>query len=198
MSAAARRRGAGIAQRVSAMVLAVCVVVHLATHHLRGARRPHRGRDPRAHARQLGLRPSSTRVFVIACAVHVPIGLRNVAREWLRPRRARRPLARPRLRRARCSCWACARSSRWWHETAQRRARARPPGVLGVPRAPPVRASRWPLFLPLHFWALGRALQGEAALDDFLRWTDSRCSSSPSGAWWCCWRRTSPAACACC
>ena len=29
------------------------------------------------------------------------------------------------------------------------------------------------LFLPLHFWALGQALQGEAALESFLRWTDS-------------------------
>jgi fumarate reductase subunit D len=28
------------------------------------------------------------------------------------------------------------------------------------------------LFLPLHFLALGRALAGEAALDDFLRWTE--------------------------
>jgi fumarate reductase subunit D len=28
------------------------------------------------------------------------------------------------------------------------------------------------LFLPLHFWALGRALQGEAGLESFLRWTD--------------------------
>ena len=28
------------------------------------------------------------------------------------------------------------------------------------------------LFLPLHFWALGQALQGEAALDVFLRWTE--------------------------
>ena len=28
------------------------------------------------------------------------------------------------------------------------------------------------LFLPLHFWALGQALQGEAALDGFLRWTE--------------------------
>lgn len=29
------------------------------------------------------------------------------------------------------------------------------------------------LFLPLHFWALGQAIQGEAALDGFLRWTDN-------------------------
>jgi fumarate reductase subunit D len=28
------------------------------------------------------------------------------------------------------------------------------------------------LFLPLHFWALGQALQGEARLDGFLRWTE--------------------------
>jgi len=28
------------------------------------------------------------------------------------------------------------------------------------------------LFLPLHFWALGQALQGAARLDAFLRWTD--------------------------
>ncbi len=28
------------------------------------------------------------------------------------------------------------------------------------------------LFLPLHFWALGRALQGEAGLETFLRWSD--------------------------
>ena len=28
------------------------------------------------------------------------------------------------------------------------------------------------LFLPLHFWALAQALQGEARLDQFLRWTD--------------------------
>jgi fumarate reductase subunit D len=28
------------------------------------------------------------------------------------------------------------------------------------------------LFLPLHFWALGQAIQGEAALDGFLRFAD--------------------------
>ena len=27
------------------------------------------------------------------------------------------------------------------------------------------------LFLPLHFWALSRALEGEAQLDAFLAWT---------------------------
>ena len=27
-------------------------------------------------------------------------------------------------------------------------------------------------FLPIHFWALGQALQGDAALEGFLRYTD--------------------------
>lgn len=29
------------------------------------------------------------------------------------------------------------------------------------------------LFLPLHFWVLGTAIQGEARLDGVLRWADS-------------------------
>lgn len=28
------------------------------------------------------------------------------------------------------------------------------------------------LFLPVHFWALAQALQGEARLDSFLRWSE--------------------------
>ena len=28
------------------------------------------------------------------------------------------------------------------------------------------------LFIPLHFWALGQALHGEARLESFLRWSD--------------------------
>jgi len=29
------------------------------------------------------------------------------------------------------------------------------------------------LFLPLHFWALGTAITGEARLEGFLRWADN-------------------------
>ena len=29
------------------------------------------------------------------------------------------------------------------------------------------------LFVPLHFWALGLAIEGEAALDALLKWTDN-------------------------
>jgi fumarate reductase subunit D len=28
------------------------------------------------------------------------------------------------------------------------------------------------VFLPVHFWALGQALQGAAQLESFMRWTD--------------------------
>lgn len=29
------------------------------------------------------------------------------------------------------------------------------------------------LFLPVHFWALAQALEGEARLESFLRWTEN-------------------------
>ena len=29
------------------------------------------------------------------------------------------------------------------------------------------------LFLPMHFWALGQAIEGDARLESFLRWTDN-------------------------
>jgi len=35
-----------------------------------------------------------------------------------------------------------------------------------------VSGSLLSLFLPLHFWALGQALVGEAKLDIFLSWTE--------------------------
>ena len=28
------------------------------------------------------------------------------------------------------------------------------------------------LFLPVHFWALGKSLEGGAAFDEFMRWSD--------------------------
>ena len=68
-------------QRVSAMVLALCVVIHLATI----IYAVHAGLSAEAI---LGRTRGSLVVtafyglFVLACAVHVPIGVANVAREW--------------------------------------------------------------------------------------------------------------------
>ena len=69
-------------QRVSAMVLAFCVLVHLATivYAVRGGLSA--GEIlARTHGNwAFGLFYT---VFVLACAVHVPIGLTPIVREWL-------------------------------------------------------------------------------------------------------------------
>ncbi len=70
------------AQRVSAMVLALCVVAHLAII----VAATHAGLTASAlFARTRGSAGVAAfyGVFVAACAVHAPIGLRNVAAEWL-------------------------------------------------------------------------------------------------------------------
>jgi len=80
-------------QRISAMVLAVCVVVHLATivHAVRGG----------LGAGEILARTQGNwmfglfyLVFVLAVAVHAPIGLARIVEEWLGWRaRASAPLA---------------------------------------------------------------------------------------------------------
>ncbi len=71
-----------LAQRVSAAVLAVCVVVHLATivYAVRGGLSAEEilGRTRGNHAFLVFYA-----TFVLAAAVHAPIGLRAVAIEWL-------------------------------------------------------------------------------------------------------------------
>ncbi|MFN0159592.1 MAG: succinate dehydrogenase [Burkholderiales bacterium] len=70
-------------QRISAMVLALCVVVHIAImiYAVRGGL---------SAAEILGRTRGSVpfavfySVFVLACAVHVPIGVARIAEEWLR------------------------------------------------------------------------------------------------------------------
>ena len=70
-------------QRISAMLLAVCVVIHLALiiyvsrHGMSAAQILGRTRGNVSFAIFYA-------VFVVACAVHVPIGLRTIATEWLR------------------------------------------------------------------------------------------------------------------
>ncbi|MEA3194668.1 MAG: fumarate reductase subunit [Betaproteobacteria bacterium] len=72
-----------LAQRVTAAILAVCVVVHLATiiYAVQGGLTAAEilGRT-RGNAAWLGFYS----VFVIAAAIHAPIGLRPVLGEWLK------------------------------------------------------------------------------------------------------------------
>jgi fumarate reductase subunit C len=81
-----------IAQRASAAVLALCVMVHLATiiYAVRGG----------LSAAEILARTQSSvawaafySVFVLAIVVHVPIGLRAVLGEWLGWRSSSRDLA---------------------------------------------------------------------------------------------------------
>ena len=75
-------------QRVAGMVLALCVLVHIVTI-------VYAVRSGLSAAALLGRTRGNVAfaafyvVFVLACAVHVPLGLANVAEEWLRvPARA--------------------------------------------------------------------------------------------------------------
>jgi fumarate reductase subunit C len=75
-------------QRISAMVLTLCVVGHLVVmiYAVRGGLD---GAEILARTRgNLGFGAFYT-VFVLACAVHVPTGLANIAVEWLRWSEAR-------------------------------------------------------------------------------------------------------------
>jgi fumarate reductase subunit C len=71
-----------IAQRASAAVLALCVVVHLATviYAVQGGLT---GAEILARTRGNAAWASFYTVFVLAVAVHAPIGLRTVLAEWL-------------------------------------------------------------------------------------------------------------------
>jgi fumarate reductase subunit C len=79
-------------QRVSAMVLAVCVLVHLAVmiYAVRGGLS---GGEILSRTQGSWSFGAFYALFVVACAVHVPPGLANIAVEWLRWTPARALLA---------------------------------------------------------------------------------------------------------
>jgi fumarate reductase subunit C len=82
MSSAAEQAKLWYWQRMSAMVLALAVLVHLVVilYAVRGGLSGAEILD-RTHGNWLfGIFYA---VFVLACAVHVPIGLSNIAQEWL-------------------------------------------------------------------------------------------------------------------
>ena len=70
-----------IAQRVSAAVLAFAVTVHLATI-LYAVRGGLNAEDILSRTRENGWFLAFYIVFVVAIAIHAPIGLRNIFREW--------------------------------------------------------------------------------------------------------------------
>lgn len=68
-------------QRISAMVLALCVLVHLAimVYAVRGGLS---GAEIFARTRGNWAFGAFYALFVLACAVHVPTGVANIAVEW--------------------------------------------------------------------------------------------------------------------
>ena len=70
-----------IAQRASAAALALCVCVHLATimYAVRGGIS---AAEILGRTRGSALWTAFYALFVLACAVHAPIGLRAILREW--------------------------------------------------------------------------------------------------------------------
>ena len=81
-----------VAQRASATVLALCVLVHLATivYAVRGGLT---GAEILSRTRGNVAWAAFYSVFVLAVAVHAPIGLRAVLAEWLGWRGASREVA---------------------------------------------------------------------------------------------------------
>jgi fumarate reductase subunit C len=72
-----------IAQRLTAAVLALCVAVHLATivYAVRGGLT---AGEILARTRENDWFLAFYVTFVVAVAIHAPIGLRNILREWTR------------------------------------------------------------------------------------------------------------------
>ena len=70
-------------QRISAMVLALCVIAHIAImiYAVRGGLT---GAEILGRTRGSFSFAAFYAVFVLACAVHVPVGLMRVFEEWLR------------------------------------------------------------------------------------------------------------------
>jgi fumarate reductase subunit C len=68
-------------QRISAMVLAICVLVHLAVI-LYAVRGGLSAAEILGRTRGNWAFAAFYTVFVVASAVHVPVGIANIAREW--------------------------------------------------------------------------------------------------------------------
>lgn len=81
-SVATQQARAWYVQRISAMVLALCVIVHIGIimYAVRGGLSGNEILERTRGSLALGLFYS---VFVLACAAHVPVGLANIAQEWL-------------------------------------------------------------------------------------------------------------------
>src|SRR6185295_6272483 len=132
------------AQRASAAVLAVCVIVHLVTI-IYAVRNGLSAAEILGRTRGSGAWAAFYALFVAAVAVHAPIGLRNILSElfgWRGRSLEITVLALAVLLafwgfRAVYAVFVCAR--RWRPPHEERLPSAQPPGILGFRGAPRVR-----------------------------------------------------------
>ena len=82
MSAARTQALLWVAQRASAAVLALCVLVHLVTM-IYAVRNGLSAAEILARTRGNAVWLSFYSMFVLAIAVHAPIGLRTICQEWM-------------------------------------------------------------------------------------------------------------------
>ena len=140
-------------------------------------------------------------LFVLAAAVHGAIGLRAVASEWT-------PLKSGQLR---CSDVEVRRCAGGAGPARGVGGGAMSPGATTAHRRPSPQCAvdgghgasalgAGARLLPAAaFLALGLAIEGEARLDGFLKWTASPLVKLGRDRCWCsCWRCTCWAACGCC
>ncbi len=152
-----------LAQRATAFVLALAVAVHLGTilYAVRGGL---------TAAEILGRTHGNIAfllfygLFVIAVAIHAPIGLRNVLREWTRWRGT---FARPRAGAVRDAAARARPARRHRRVRFLMRASHQQRGFVAA-MLHRLSGIALAIFLPLHFLALASALNGANALDAFL------------------------------
>jgi fumarate reductase subunit D len=158
-------------QRLTAALMAPLVLVHVAVIFY-ASRKGLTAADILGRTRGSIMWASFYGAFVAAAAIHASIGLRHRVDRMVTAARASGGYVLDRIRAspppARFACGrssgAAMRASRLQHRTGILWIAALVHRLAGLALA---------IFLPLHFLTLGLAIDGEARLDIFLRWTDA-------------------------
>ncbi len=110
--------------------------------------------------------------FVAAAAIHAGIGVRTVLTEWSAARRARCRPVRGGIRDPAAGARPAGGGGGGAAVTARRRLEHRRSVLWVAALVHRLSGLALAIFLPLHFLALGLAIDGEARLERFLRWSD--------------------------
>ena len=111
-------------------------------------------------------------LFVVAASVHAPIGLRTVLAEWTPLSGRASGDGSHRVRRVHCHSRPAGRGGRGAAVIARLLAHRGNALVACSAGTSALGNLALAAFLPLHFLALGLAIEGDAKLEGFLRWSD--------------------------